>query len=606
MQNVSFDHVTLGGFWGQWLEKLQAVTLPTVYDRFSETGRFEAFEFRWKAGDPKQPHIFWDSDVAKWIEAAADLLAQRPDPALEAVIDRVVDLIELHRDPCGYFNIYFTVCEPDQRFQRRTDHELYCAGHLTEAAIAYAAATGKTKFLRLMQDYIAYIDKVFFQEDSAAFSTPGHEEIELALVKLYNFTGDAHYLEMSRRFVDLRGVSPKDIAGGHNNDYDQSDRPVREISEAIGHSVRAVYLYCAMADLARLTADDALRAACERVFDNITQRRMFITGGIGSSSRGERFTEDFDLPNDVAYAETCAAIGLAFFARRMSLLEADSRYADVAETAIYNGALSGISLRGNAFFYVNPLEIDLNQHRIEKDWYGRQDGLLTQRLEVFGCSCCPPNIARMIASIGDFLYSYDERTVFVHHYFESKTAFNGVTLTQKTGYPFDGEICLRAQGLRGKTLALRLPGWAQAPRINGQAPADVRKGYAYLPVEADDVTLTLSLDLTPRLMAADPRVHADQGKAAVCRGPLVYCMEQVDQAAPLGQLLLSADLQPALAQDAALGCPALEVNGFRELPEDTLYRRYPLDRAPCRLRLIPYFAFANRGESDMKVWIRIS
>ncbi|MBQ6266178.1 MAG: glycoside hydrolase family 127 protein [Clostridia bacterium] len=605
MKAVSFDRVTLGGFWGQWLEKLQAVTLPTVYDRFSETGRFEAFEFRWKAGDPKQPHIFWDSDVAKWIEAAADLLAQRSDPALEAVIDRVVELIALHRDPCGYFNIYFTVCEPEQRFQRRTDHELYCAGHLTEAAIAYYRATGKDRFLRLMQDYMAYIKKVFIEEDRAAFSTPGHEEIELALVRLWETTGDEQYLEMSRYFVDQRGVSPKDIAGGHNNDYDQSDRPVRDITEAIGHSVRAVYLYCAMADLARLTADDALRKACERVFRNITERRMYLTGGIGSAARGERFTEDYDLPNDVDYAETCAAIGLAFFARRMSLLAPDSRYADAAETAIYNGVLSGISLRGNAFFYVNPLEINLQQHRIEKDWYHRDDPLLTQRVEVFSCSCCPPNIARMIASIGDFLYSYDEQTVFVHHYFESKAAFDGVTLTQTTGYPFEGEIRLRAQGLRGKTLALRLPGWADAPLINGQAPADVRAGYAYLPVEADDVTISLSLDLTPRLMAADVRVHADRGKAAVCRGPLVYCMEQIDQAVPLGQLVLSADLQPTVAQDAALGCPALEVNGFRELPAAALYTRYPPDRQPCRLRMIPYFAFANRGESDMQVWTRI-
>ena len=318
MKTVTFDKVTLGGFWKNRFDINKNATIPTVYDRFSETGRFDAFKFDWKEGQPKQPHIFWDSDIAKWIEAVAYAITKCPDGRLEEIVDGVVDLIEKNRDECGYFNIYFTVCEPENRFTNRMAHELYCAGHLIEAAVAYKNATGKDKFLRLMCDYADYIEKVFFDEDSAEFSTPGHEEIELALVKLYEATGEKRYLEMSRRFVDKRGTSKKDEDSPFyiSHAYDQSHKPVREMENATGHSVRAVYLYCAMADLALRLGDKSLLDACKRLFKSIAEKQMYITGGIGSTAYGERFTEDYDLPNDVAYSETCASIGLALFARR--------------------------------------------------------------------------------------------------------------------------------------------------------------------------------------------------------------------------------------------------------------------------------------------------
>ena len=361
MEQISFDKIRLGGFWKNRFEINKNATIPTVYDRFCDTGRFKAFRCDWKEGMPDKPHFFWDSDVAKWLEAAAYTIAISPDAELEKKIDETVDLIEKNQQEDGYFNIYYTVVEPGKRFTKRDNHELYCAGHLTEAAVAYYKATGKDKFLRLMCKYIDLIEKCFKIDDSAAFSTPGHEEIELALIKLYDCTGEKRYLELCRHFIETRGRSKKDADTRDwcDNDYDQSDFPVRELPAAVGHSVRAMYLYSGMADLADRTDDKSLFDACDRLFDSTVKRRMYVTGGIGASAHGEQFADDYILPNDVAYSETCAAIGLALFARRMSAACPDSKYADAAERAIYNGVLAGVSLDGHSFFYVNPLEINI-------------------------------------------------------------------------------------------------------------------------------------------------------------------------------------------------------------------------------------------------------
>lgn len=606
---VTFDKVNLGGFWKNRFDINKKATIPTVYDRFSDTGRFDAFKFEWKEGDPKQPHIFWDSDIAKWIEAVAYAITKCPDKELEAVVDGVVDLIEKNQDENGYFNIYFTVCEPENRFTNRMAHELYCAGHLTEAAIAYYNATGKDKFLKLMQKYLDHIETVFIKEDSAQFSTPGHEEIELALVKLYDLTGNKKYLEMSRHFVDTRGTSKKDEESPYyiSHAYDQSHMPVREMTDATGHSVRAVYLYSAMADLALRLNDKALFDACRRLFESIAYRQMYITGGIGSTSYGERFTEDYDLPNDVAYSETCASIGLALFARRMSLLDPDSLYADIAETAIYNCALAGVSLDGKAFFYVNPLEINLERARKNKEHYQQNKCgfAITQRIEVFDCSCCPPNIARFIASIGDFLYTFNNNTVYVHHYMDSQAEFDGIKIRQSTKYPNNGKIKISVDGMGGRKLALRIPAWCENFTVNGKKfEGESKKGYIFVDV-SDEEEITLDLEMKCRLAAANPAVEADIGRVALCRGPIVYCAERIDNGTALNNLSVSADLNAEIEFDETMQAYKIETDGFEDGTFEGLYRTYTPDFKPRRIKFIPYFAFANRGESDMLIWMRV-
>ncbi len=605
MKSVSFDKIKLGGFWKNRFEINRTQTIPTVYNRFCDTGRFKAFECSWKEGEPFKPHFFWDSDVAKWLEGAAYSITLHPDAELEKIIDGVVDLIEKNQDENGYFNIYFTVVEPEKRFMNRDWHELYCAGHLIEAAVAYYKATGKDKFLKLMCKYADCIEKVFIIDNSAEFATPGHEEIELALVKLYHCTGNCKYLEMSRHFVEKRGNNSKEP---ENRDYWQANAPVRELNTADGHSVRAAYLFCAMADLAYEYNDETMLEACRTLFKNITEKRMYITGGIGSTACGERFTEDYDLPNDLAYSETCASIALALFARRMSLAEPDSKYADAAETAIYNCVLGGVSLNGKAFFYVNPLEINMNRFRKRNKWYGRNDRLLTQRVEVFDCSCCPPNIVRFIASIGDFLYTYDENTVYAHHYFESKAEFDNISIIQNTEYPNEGDIKFTVKGMNGKRLAVRIPSWCDYFTVNGKSfGGEIKKGYAYIDITSDEQFIELYLDMETRLVSANPEVEADAGRVAVCRGPLVYCAEQRDNGnLPLNNLSVDTNYEAEIKFSHEFNSYTVSVNGFEDIPSDKLYSTYdPTASNEIRLHFIPYYAYANRGESDMLIWFRI-
>lgn len=610
MKSVSFDKITAGGFWKNRIDINRTSTIPMVYNRFCDTGRFDAFKCDWKEGDPDKPHFFWDSDVAKWLEGAAYSITLTPDKELEKIIDDVVDLIEKNQGEDGYFNIYFTVIEPGKRFSNRDCHELYCAGHLTEAAVAYYNATGKDKFLKLMRKYIDYIYQVFYVEDSAAFSTPGHEEIELALIKLYDCTGEKKYLDLCAHFINTRGTSDKDsgIPDWANQSYFQSDEPVRDFVRAKGHSVRACYLYSGMADLAAKTGDKELLEACRRVFDNIAEKQMYITGGIGATNQGEAFTEDYLLPNDLAYSETCASIALAMFARRMSAIEPDSKYDDAAEAAIYNCILSGVSLDGKSFFYVNPLEINIKKFNQYKKWYKSSQSLLTQRIEVFGCSCCPPNIVRFIPSIGDYLYTYDDSTVYVHHYIESEAEFDGISVVQKTEYPNEGDIEFTVKGLSGKKLALRIPGWCDYFTVNGkQFGGEIRNGYAFVNIAEDEQNIKLYLDMEPKLVSANPEIEADAGKVAVCRGPIVYCAEEIDNGnVPLSILSIDSNFEPEIKFNHDFNTYVIEVNGFEDAPSDKLYFTYdPSAVTERKLRFIPYYAFANRGESDMQIWFRI-
>lgn len=609
MKSVSFRSIEFGGYWSERIELNRAFTIPAVFDRFKDTGRIDAFRCDWKEGDDFKPHIFWDSDVAKWIEGAAYSLEKHPDEKLEAKIDEIVGQIEKNQWDDGYFNIFYTVCREEKRFTDRMNHELYCAGHLMEAAVAYYYATGKDKLLRCMCRYADLIDRIFRVEGSADFLTPGHEEIELALVKLSECTGEEKYLNLSRWFVDTRGNNELDPKNEYliSQAYNQSHVPVREQFTAEGHSVRAVYLYSAMADLALHCNDSGLKNACEKLFENISQKRMYVTGGIGSSSYGEAFTTDYDLPNDVAYSESCAAIGLAFFARRMTMLDPDSRYADAEERAIYNGIMASTSLDGRSFFYEDPLEINLKAREITRNFYNKDAHFpITQRVEVFGCSCCPPNIVRFFASFGDSFYTYDDSAVYIHHYGANKAEFDSVKLEQVTDYPNAGTVNIKVNGLNGRLLALRIPAWSGEYKLlkNGKAVSgEMKKGYCF--VEASDSDeITLELDMKPKFVYANAAVNNNVGRVAVTRGPIVYCLEGVDNTAPLNSLFVSESNGFTEKYDEKFHAFVLENEGETIKQGDGLYSLEAPSFEKSVLRFIPYYAFANRGETDMLVWVR--
>lgn len=610
MKQISFVDVEItGGFWKNRQRINEETTIFTIYERFCDTGRFDAFACNWCEGGPNKPHCFWDSDVAKWIEAVAYLCERKRNPKLEQIVDGLVELIDQNQGNDGYFNSYFMSVEPARRFCDRTMHELYCAGHLIEAAVAYAHATGKERFLQLMCRYADYMERVFVKEKSAKFITPGHEELELALVRLYHATGENRYLELAKYFIDHRSEDPESTYYAFANSlYAQDDRPVRELDTATGHAVRAVYLYSAMADLAFESDDEELMAACRRVFDSIVNRRMYVTGGIGSTHHGEAFTIDYDLPNQTAYAETCAALGLVLFASRMSNIEADSIYADTAERALYNGMLSGVSLDGKAFFYENPLAIDPALRCRDSSMQSESLRLpATQRAEVFECSCCPPNIARFVASVGNILYSHTEDTIYVHHFMDSVTRFpfNGreITLTQKTDYPHRGRVEISVEGeFKGK-IAVRVPGWC--PRMETSATYSLSRGYAYFGLDTQKIII--EFDMPVVLIEAAPMVQNDSGRVAVTRGPLVYCLEAVDNGAYLRDIRIPSDAIFATEFHKGIGAHILKTEGVRRDAKKFrgLYRPYRDDVMVQPLVFIPYFAFANRGESEMLVWVGV-
>ena len=631
-KTVPFSNVDINmGFWQKRQALNRDVTVRAVMDRFMETGRFEAFKCDWREGMEDKPHIFWDSDIAKWMESVAYMIEKQPMPELERVVEETIDQIEINQDKHGYVNSYFTSVEPGNRWGYRWAHELYCAGHLIEAAVAWREATGRDRFLNVMRRYADYIYRVFVEENSAHFATPGHEEIELALVKLYHATGVKKYLELSRHFVDLRGDNKKDVDPEEylrqNGDRDgsarralkeggagftvpmsaryadQSHRPPREQTTAEGHAVRACYYYSAMADIAREYGDEALKAACEKIFDNIVSRRMYLTAGIGSTHNNEAFTIDYDLPNETAYTETCASIALAYFASRMLTLSPDVRYADVIERVIYNGFLSGTSLSGDMFFYTNPMEIDASRRYAHPssehgDWLP-----ITQRVKVFGCSCCPPNVTRFVASIGDFMFTEDESTVYLHQFMGADADVSGARIQVETNYPADGLIRIHAENLNGRRLAVRIPGWCEKFELD--APHTLENGYALL--EGDTIDAVLTLDMTPYLVEANPAVADAAGKAALMRGPVVYCLEGVDNGEELHDVRLKADTDFAEEPNALYGMPVIRAQGQRRVKPQAewLYRRYNPQLTERTLTFIPYYAFANRGETDMRVWVPV-
>lgn len=605
MEAIPFSDVRLTG--GMLFQKQilnQKITIHSVWNRFVETGRIAAFQCAWKPEDglEKKPHIYWDSDVAKWIEGASYLLCLSPDPTLHQRIRQVIGEIAEHQWADGYINSYYTAAEPENRFTNRDNHELYCAGHLLEAAIAYTRATGEDDFLRLMLRYVDLIDRTFRVEKTAAFDTPGHEEIELALLRLYDLTQNPAHLTLAEYFLETRGNSRRDAEFFQNGaDYSQSHLPIRRQTTAAGHSVRAVYLYAAMAKLAGIKKDSVLLHTCEKLFEDLTQRKMYITGGLGNSFRGEGFTVPYDLTNQHAYTETCASIGMIYFCHEMWKLTGESKYADVIETELYNGMLSGLSLDGTAFFYENPLEINLANRKRKAAlpaFTEHERFPISQRVQIFECSCCPPNLNRILASLGGYLYGTDGETVYVNQFADSTAVFRHMKITQKTDFPKTGEITFHCQNIA--ELRIRKPGWCQACTLS--EAYTVENGY--LCVKNPGKTLVLHLDMEPFLVSANPLVWENNGKAALQRGPVVYCAETPDNPVEnLNALYFDRNLSPQLEEISQFDLPVLSVNGYMEPESPTLYHRFAGTLQPFPLRLIPYYAFANRGECDMRVWL---
>lgn len=565
--------------------------------------------------------VFQDSDVAKWLEGVAYSLTVKPDPELEARADAIIAVIEKAQQPDGYLNTYFTIKEPEHRWQNLLEcHELYCAGHMMEAAAAYYEATGKDKLLKVMERMADHIDRRFGPGKETGI--PGHQEIEIGLMRLYHVTGKEAYCRLAQYFIDERGKDPdffikerkkRDWEHFHmdpaNTLYNQSFAPVREQKTAEGHSVRAVYMYTAMADIAARTKEPALREACVRLWNNITQKRMYLTGGIGSTVEGEAFSTDYDLPNDMVYAETCASIGLVFFARKMLEMFPSNQYADVMERALYNGVLSGMQLDGKKFFYVNPLEVNPG---ISGKLYGYKH-VLPQRPGWYACACCPPNVVRLVMSLGKYAWGHEDNIIYSHLFMGGSAEFPEAVVETQSRMPWEGEVryCIHPKQEKEFTLAVRIPSYVKEKTVlkNGRAvrPTKEADGYLYFTgvwKEAD--TLSISFSLQARRVYCNPAVRENENCVALMRGPLVYCFEGADNREQLQKLRVCRDGQitETISRKKPLeGMVELMVEGLRMENGELLYSEKRPEAVLESLRAIPYFAWGNRGENQMRVWM---
>ena len=629
----SVSQVDVGGFWGGRIDAVADRTADILYERCVAAGMLEQI-------DPDRPspgvripfhvsdgftartvttQMFWDSDIGKTIETAAYSLYRRANPGLEAKIDAIVDMYARLQQEDGYLSSWYQRIQPGLRWTNLRDcHELYCAGHLIEGAVAYFQATGKRKLMDVMCRYADHIADMFGPEPGKRQGYCGHEEIELALVKLARATGARKYLDLAKYFIDqrgqqphyfdsearARGADPKDFHF-KTYEYNQSHKPVREQDKVVGHAVRAMYLYSGMADIATEYGDDSLRVALDRLWDDLHSKNLYVTGGLGPSKENEGFTSDYDLPNESAYAETCAAVGLAFWASRMLGMGPNARYADALERALYNGSISGLSLDGSRFFYENPLESR-----------GKHNRWLWHR-----CPCCPPNVGRMVAAIGTYMYGIADDAVAVHIYGESVLRFDiagqPVRLTQSSRYPWDGAVTLTVatEAPARFTLYLRIPGWSRQAKlaVNGVAvdlPSATRDGYAAI---ARDWTsgdaVRLDLEMAVERVHANPHVRQDAGRIALTRGPLVYCFEGADNAVDLNRARVSRDAQfvCAFEPDVLDGVVTLTAEASVESTADwsnTLYRLEPPKTEPAPIKAVPYFAWDNRAAGEMLVWLR--
>jgi len=633
LPSVTFDH----GFLADRARLVRDTVIPgqwaALNDRLPGAERSGCVHnFQVAAGEkPGKFHgLFWqDSDLAKWIEAASYRLATHPDATLDAELDRLIATVAKAQLPDGYLNTYFQLVEPSNRWANLRDcHELYVAGHFIEAGVAHFAATGKRTLLDVVCRLADMIGKTFGPGPGQTPGYCGHEEIELALVKLARATGVERYRELAVYFINQRGQSPNYFETEakrrgeegklpwhmHHDGLAtlQAARPVRELTEPVGHAVRMMYLLAAMLDLAHDHRDAARAEQCRSLWAAITTRHLYVTGGVGTEPYGEKFCESFDLPPDRAYAETCAAIGVVLCARRLLDLERRGEYADVMERALYNNVLAGLALDGRTYFYVNPLEVvpAVAKRRYECHL------VRTQRVPWFGCACCPPNVARLFASLGNYAYSQTADVLAVHLYAGGTADFKigavPVRLQVTTEYPWKESVELSV-GLEIPaefTLHLRLPGWCRGPRLSlngGLVKPRIVHGYAQLrrTWQPGD-RIALDLPMPVERVHADVRVAAAAGLVTLQRGPVVYCVEEVDNGPRLSALSLprANQLEARFVPDLLGGCAIIGGTAMRTETSGPLYTTEAARQQAVRLCAVPYALWANRGEGEMRVWLR--
>ena len=625
MRNVKVND----GFWSPMQKLVTDVVIPyqksILNDEVPGAEKSHAIEnFRIASGEQTGEFygmVFQDSDVAKWLEAVAYSLILKPDEKLEAEADSLIDLIGRAQEPDGYLNTFFSVKEPDRKWTDLQEcHELYCDGHMIEAAVAYYQATGKTNLLDIMKKNADLICSRFGKDKMRGI--PGHEEIELALMRLYRVTGDEKYKEMAGYFLNERGTEPNFFAeevkkrdgwaywhmNPDDREYAQNHKPVKKQDKAVGHAVRAAYLYTGMADYASESGDAEMYEACKRLWRNIVDRQMYVTGGIGATVHGEAFSIDYELPNDLVYAETCASVAMAFFARRMLEIEPKGEYADILEKELYNGILSGMQLDGKRFFYVNPLEVVPGVSGKLPEY----KHVLPERPGWYACACCPPNVARLVTSLAQYAWGENETSVYAHTYLGGQATFrNGAVITCESAYPWSGNVKYTIDTDKAFTFAIHIPGWCHewSIAVNGEKVTPEQKdGYVLLDRswKAGD-TVELSLAMEPRRLYANTHVRADAGCVAIARGPVVYCFEQVDNGAQLSALRLPRAAQLSVdekGEERLGGVPVITAEGEREVSGGALYSEEPPKTEAAPLRTVPYYAWGNRGGGEMRVWIR--
>jgi len=573
--------------------------------------------------------VFQDTDAAKWLEAVAYSLQTKPDPILEKKADELINLIAKAQQPDGYLNTYFTLTAPGERFQNLEEcHELYTAGHFIEAAVAYDQATGKRKFLDVMCRFADLICATFGMEKGQIHGYPGHQEIELALIRLYHATEEKRYLDTAKYFIEQRGQTPNyfDEESKHkkeymfpdfkdfDREYSQSHVPVRQQDKAVGHAVRALYMYIAVADLAYEYDDSQLMDVCETLWENVVNRQMYITGSVGSSAFGERFTVDYDLPNDTNYSETCATVALAQWGLRLAQIKRDAKYMDIVERALYNTLVAGVSLSGKEFFYVNPLEV---QPRTCHPSSSKRH-VKPVRQKWFACACCPPNVARTLASMGNFIYMVDDDSIFINLFLTNKTVVNvndgKVELEMCSDFPNSGHItvCVETTSPVAFSLAVRIPDYAENFSVkldHEQVSPIVQKGYAIFDRMWNQKTvMEIDFKMAAKIIHCNPHVRANIQKGAIVKGPVVYCLEQTDNFENLAAIVLEEDVELTESYDQSLmgGVTVIQAKAKQiSSPEwgGELYSGKRPQYKSVDIKAVPYGLWGNREAGEMIVWI---